>query len=73
MTLKSNTFWVESKDKNGKVQIVGHSQNKKTGEIYHLFPSRASANKLLKDEQRVSPEYKYRVVREVKQIFAPDF
>lgn len=73
MNLKSNTFWVESKDKNGKVQIVGHSQDKKTGEIYHLHVSRSSANKLLKAEQKVSPEYRYRVVREVKQLFAPEF
>lgn len=69
MRIKSNTFWVESKDKKGKEQIIAHSKDAETGELYHLFLSRTKANKLLKDEKKVSPQYKYRVIREVREIF----
>jgi len=73
MRLKSTTFWVESKDEKGKEQIVGHSQDQKTGEIYFLHLTKASANKLLKAEKKISPEYKYRVVREIKEMFRTEW
>lgn len=69
MQIRSNLFWVEAKDENAKETIVGHGKDEETGEIYYQFFSRAKANKLLKDEKKVSPQYKYRVVREVREIF----
>lgn len=73
MRIKSNKFWVESKDKNGKEQIVGHGKDEETGEIYYQFLSRTHANKLMRDEKKISPQYKYRVVREVRELFRTEW
>lgn len=67
--MKLNRFWVESRDDTGIERIVAHGKDEKTGEAYYEFLTRASANKLLKEEQKASPNYKYRVVRKVVQIF----
>lgn len=69
MQIRVNYFWVESKDKKGKEMTVAHSKDEETGETYYKFLSRSKANKFLKEEKKVSPEYKYRVVREVREIF----
>ncbi len=66
---KSNRFWVESKDNSGTERIVAHGQDEETGEMYYQFLSRTQANKLIKDEKKIKPEYKYRVVREVTEWF----
>ncbi len=44
-------------------QIVGHSQDEETKEIYYKFLDRKKAVKLMEDEKKVSPEYKYRIVK----------
>lgn len=68
MKLRVTHFWVESKDEAGNETIVGHGQDTETKEIYYLFLNRAKANKLIKDEKKISPEYKYRIVKETKVL-----
>jgi hypothetical protein len=60
-------YYVQSKKVAGdeQPQIVGHSKDDETGEIYYKFLDIKKANKLLADEKLVSPEYKYRVIKEV--------
>lgn len=69
MRIKSNVFWVESKDSKDNIQTICHGKDEETGEMYYKFLSRVQANKFLKDEQKAKPKYKYRVVREVREIF----
>ena len=57
-------YFVQSLLGGSRPQIVGHSQDDETGEIYHKFLDRKKALKLIEDEKKVSPEYKYRVVKE---------
>lgn len=73
MRLRVNHFWVESKDKEGKEQIVCHGKDEETGEMYHLFLTRSAASKLVAAEKKVSPEYQYRIVREVKEMFRTEW
>jgi hypothetical protein len=67
--MKSNKFWVECREPGGKEYIVCHSKDDETGELYHLFLTRAKASKLLEAEKKLTPHNKYRVVREVRQMF----
>lgn len=57
-------YYLQSKLDDEQPKIVGHSQDKKTKEIYYKFLDRQKATKLMKDEKKVSPEYKYRIVKE---------
>jgi hypothetical protein len=56
-------YFLQSKLGNEPPQIVGHSQDVETKEIYHKFLDRKKAVKLMEDEKKVSPEYKYRIVK----------
>ncbi len=56
-------YFLQSKKGDERPQIVGHSKDK-TGEIYHKFLDRKNAVKLMEDEKKVSPEYKYRIIKE---------
>lgn len=56
-------YYLQSKLGDGLPKIVGHSQDKKTKEIYHKFLDRKKAVKLMEDEKKVSPEYKYRIMK----------
>jgi hypothetical protein len=67
MKHSSTVYWIEA-DKNGKRAIIGHSQDKKTGEIYHEFLNRKEAVKLMDEERKVSPEYKYRLIKKTTTI-----
>lgn len=64
----STYYYVESKDDKGAVQVVGHSQDEETKEIYYKFIDKSKAKKLLQDEKIVSPEYKYRLVKITQNI-----
>ena len=57
-------YFIQSQKDGGKPEIVGHSQDKKTKEIYYKFMDRKKAISLMNDEKFVSPEYKYRLVKE---------
>jgi hypothetical protein len=57
-------YYVQSQLNDETPQVVGHSQDEETKEIYYKFLDRKKANKLIEDERKVSPEYKYRVVKE---------
>jgi hypothetical protein len=57
-------YYIQSKKEGEMPKIVGHSQDKKTKEIYYKFLDKKKANKLLEDEREVSPEYQYRIVKE---------
>ncbi len=57
-------YFLQSKKGDERPKIVGHSQDKKTKEIYHQFLDRKKAIKLMEDEKKISPEYKYRIVKE---------
>jgi hypothetical protein len=56
-------YLLQSKLGDAPPQIVGHSQDEETNEIYHKFLDRKKAVKLMKDEKKVSPEYKYRIIK----------
>jgi hypothetical protein len=56
-------YFLQSKLGDAPPQIVGHSQDEETNEIYHKFLDRKKAVKLMKDEKKVSPEYKYRIIK----------
>lgn len=56
-------YFLQSKLGDAPPQIVGHSQDDETKEIYHKFLDRKKAVKLMEDEKKVSPEYKYRIVK----------
>jgi hypothetical protein len=57
-------YFLQSKLGDAQPQIVGHSQDEETKEIYHKFLDRKQAVKLMADEKKVSPEYMYRIVKE---------
>lgn len=57
-------YFVQSKLGDGQPQIVGHSQDEETNEVYYKFLDRKKAVKLMDAEKTVSPEYKYRIVKE---------
>lgn len=57
-------YFLQSKLGDVQPQIVGHSQDEETKEIYHKFLDRKKAVKLMEAEKKVSPEYKYRIVKE---------
>lgn len=56
-------YWVESM-KDDKRSYVGHSQDKTTGEVHYKFLERSKALKMIQDEKKLSPEYKYRLVKQ---------
>ncbi len=56
-------YFLQSKLGDAQPQIVGHSEDEETKEIYHKFLDRKKAVKLMVDEKKVSPEYKYRIVK----------
>jgi hypothetical protein len=64
MKHSSTVYWIESIDKKGKESVVGHSQDDKTKEVYYKFLDRKKALKLIDDERKVSPEYRYRLVKQ---------
>lgn len=56
-------YYIQSRLENEVPKIVGHSQDKKTKEIYHKFLDRKKAILLLENEKKVSPEYQYRIIK----------
>ena len=64
MKHSSSTYFVQSKDENGKLGIVGHSQDEETGEIYFKFLDKKKATKLLEEEKKSAPQLKYRIIKE---------
>ena len=56
-------YFLQSKKGYEQPQIVGHSQDKKTKEIFYKFFDRKKAAKLMEDEKKVSPQYKYMIVK----------
>jgi len=56
-------YFLQSKLKDGQPEIVGHSKDEETGEIYYKFLDRKKAVKLMEAEKKVSPEYEYRIVK----------
>ncbi len=70
---KFNHFWVQVEVPGGLPLIVPHGKDEETGEDYFEFLSRAKANKHLKEQKKANPDKRYRVVREVKQMFATDW
>ena len=56
-------YFLQSELAGAKPQIVGHSKNEQTGEIYYKFLDRKKVVKLMEDEKNVSPEYRYRIVK----------
>lgn len=60
-------YYVQSKKANGNdnPQVVAHSKDAETGELYYKFIDKKKANKLLSDEKKISPEYQYRVIKEI--------
>ena len=64
MKKKSFThYFLQSKLGDAPPQIVGHSEDEETKEIYYKFFDRKKAVKLMEDEKKVSLEYKYRIVK----------
>jgi hypothetical protein len=57
-------YYVQSKKTDERPQIVCHSKDDETGEMYHKFLDKKKAVKLMEDEKKVSPEYKYRIMKE---------
>lgn len=49
-------------------EIVGHGEDKKTGEVFYKFLDKKRAKILMEAEKKVSPEYKYRLVKEVNNF-----
>lgn len=56
-------YFLQSKLGDAPPQIVGHSEDEETKEIYYKFLDRKKAVKLMEDEKKVSPRYKYRIVK----------
>jgi hypothetical protein len=59
----STHYFVQSQLGDNPTEIVGHSQDKKTKEIYYKFLERKKAVKLIEDERKLDPKRKYRVVK----------
>lgn len=68
MTHTSTYYYIQSMIDGKEPEIIGHSKNKETGEVYYKMLSRKQALNLMKDERKVSPEYKYRVVKETQSF-----
>lgn len=64
------TYYVQSRDANNNLGIVGHSEDEETKEVYYKFMDKAKARKLMDEERKVSPEKMYRIVKETV-TFAP--
>lgn len=47
----------------GKVDIVGHSENDETKEVYYKFLDKKKAIKLIEEERKLNPEYNYRLIK----------
>lgn len=58
----SSYYYVESLVEKS-IKTIGHSADEETGEIYYKFLDRKKANNLLRDEKKLVPEFKYRVVK----------
>ena len=58
-----NYYFLQSKLEDSQPKIVCHSENKETKEIYYKFLDRKKAVKLMEDEKKVSPQYKYRIIK----------
>jgi hypothetical protein len=56
-------YFLQSKLGEALPQTVGHSEDEKTKEIYYKFLDRKKALKLMEDEKKINPEYKFRVVK----------
>lgn len=63
-------YYVQSRDKDNNLGIVGHSEDEETKEVYYKFMDKSKARKLMDDERKVSPEKMYRIVKETT-TFAP--
>ena len=68
MKHSSTYYFVQSKAENEDAKIVGHSTDDETGEVYYKFIDRSKATKLLKDEKKVAPELKYRIVKQTESL-----
>jgi len=59
----STHYFAQSQLGHNPPEIVGHSQDEETKEIYYKFLERKKAVKLIADERKLDPERKYRVVK----------
>lgn len=56
-------YFIQSKLGDNPPQIIGHSEDEETREIYYKFMDKKKALKLIEEERKVSPQYKYRLVK----------
>lgn len=63
--MTQTTYFVQSL-KDGKIETLAHGKDEETGELYCEFLDKKKAMGLLEAEKKVSPEYKYRIVKETK-------
>lgn len=73
MKHKAIHFYVQCKDGIKEPEIVCHSTDDETGEMYHKFLDRSKANKLMADEMKVNPTLKYRVVKLTENFETEDW
>lgn len=62
------TYYFLQSRLNDKISNVGHSQDKKTKEIYYKFIDKKKCRKLMEEEMKVSPEYEYRIMKVIERI-----
>jgi len=64
MKHSSTFYFVQAKLGDKFPEIIGHSKDEETGEVYYKFLDKKKAKQLLENEKKVSPEYQYRIVKE---------
>ncbi len=63
MKQKLTHYYVQAQDGDKKPQIVCHTEDEETGELYHKFMDKKKAKKLLETEKKITPDVKFRVVK----------
>ncbi len=74
MKICSTYYFVQALEtENSAPKIVAHTTDEKTGELYYKFMDKKKAVKLMNDERKVNPEFKFRVVKLIEKFESSDF
>ena len=61
-------YFIQSVIEGNAPEIVGHGKDEETGEIFYKFLDKKKAKDLIVAEKKISPQYKYRLVKEVSNF-----
>lgn len=66
--LKLTSYYIESKDEDGKLEILAFKKIEETGELIYKFSERKKAMAFLAKEKKQLPDFSYRIAKETIEV-----